>query len=312
MFFNFFEHQQPANCGLMWRKRNLVLFIALFSIGMFISTTINAAGWTRTVIVAAPAVSAPTVDGVKESVWTDLKVNVTYHTLQSGRQVAVSACTFGNALYILVEARYTSTAQNESISVFIANNNQTTNQSALMDKKMITFFNATEYGNETSIALDFYQVTLNNYTLDENSPTFTGAAKFAGPTRNPRVYEFLVPFTPDNATFDNTLTFGQNYTIKVGINNTESDLEISDALLVQLGETLLLKEDKIGEFKFDPKQFLTVVLIIIAVVYGIVGIVIIDSHKNVEPIEEIPEKFEDKPEKPSEEEDSEEVEEEDE
>ena len=273
----------------MWRQRYSLLILSLIALGFLAANTAYVAGWSKTEMTVSAGSTAPTVDGVKESLWTDLTVNITYHTFTtSSRQISLSALTFGGSLYVLIEANFVTSQQNESISIFLSSTNQTANETAFLDKKMITMFNATQYGNESSIAIDYYRVGVGNYSIDKDSAIFTGKAKMGSPTRNPRVYEFQIPLNPANLSYDVAWTMSKNYAIKVGINNTLNDIEISDAFLLQLGQRLTLTEKKFGEFDIDPQVFLNVVLIIIDVIYGIVGVVIFVSRSNVESIGEEP------------------------
>jgi hypothetical protein len=268
----------------MWRYRTSVTLLIVFSLSILLSYSLFGSSWdTGKEITANTSTQAPTIDGIKEAIWSENSINVTYHTF-SGRQLAVHFAIHSASLYVLVETQFTNPPQNESICLFLSSSNSSS-QDTFLDKKMLTLFKANQPGNESYITRDFYQFGDNNYILDKDSENFTGAAKIDNSNQH-RIYEFRIPFTPTNKSYDITWLISHNYAIKLGINNSGTDLETSGYLLVQLGNRLGLSEENLGEFKFDTELFITIVSIIIAASYGVVGVVIIISKKNIEPISE--------------------------
>jgi len=262
----------------MWHKRYSVVFLMLFASSILLSSISSGHAWSKPEMIVPGSTSAPQIDGIKDDLWAGTTVNVTYHTFPTRNSpISLSATTNGGYVYILIETNFISNQQNETISLYLGSTNQTTdNDTVFFDKKMITFFNATQFGNESSAAVDFYRTDAGNYSADEVVDAFKGAAKFANEARNPRIYEFAIPLTALNASYDITWIMGKNYALKVGINNSLTDEEISVPILLQLGPRLGFTEGGVaGEYKFDTVLYLKIVMVVIAVIYGIVGVVIV-------------------------------------
>lgn len=270
----------------MLRKRYTIVFLMLFASSIFLSSFISVHGWSKPVLIVPGSTEAPIIDGIKDDLWTGNSVNVTRHQFTSrSSPITLYATTYGGFIYFFIEAEFTSLENNESISLYLGSTNQTTtNASVFMDKKMVTMVNITQYGNHTSFPTDF-NLRDGNYSVDDVTDAYNGKAGFASTAGTYRNYEFAIPLTaPVNSTNDVTWYMGRNYAFKVGINNTDSDEEVSEVFLIQIGQRLGLSEEEIGEYKFDTELYLKIVMIIVLILWGFIGAVVLISKKNIEPM----------------------------
>lgn len=270
----------------MLRKRYTIVFLMLFASSIFLSSFTSVHGWSKSVLIVPGSTEAPIIDGIKDDLWTGNSVNVTRHQFTSrSSPITLYATTYGGFIYFFIEAEFTSLENNESFSLYLGSTNQTSaNASVFMDKKMITMVNITQYGNQTSFITDFH-LNGENYSVDDVTDAYNGKADFASTAGTYRNYEYAIPLTaPVNSTNDVTWYMGRNYAFKVGINNTDSDEEVSEVFLIQIGQRLGLSEEEIGEYQFDTELYLKIVMIIVLILWGFIGAVMLISKKNIEPM----------------------------
>ncbi|WP_457556664.1 hypothetical protein [Candidatus Harpocratesius sp.] len=247
----------------MMRKRNSFFVLIIFS--LFLGALIQVVSaqdetWSRPEVTSNPGFEA-VIDGVKEESW-GFKVNSSSYVLD-GLQFKVFVQHYNQYIYFLVEARFTTEVQNETVSLFLSQSNQTI---SFLDKKQITIFNASESGNESSTFSDYY-LNSDSYVVDQFDLGFNGAAGIG--ENGYRIFEFKILLQPEenSTTEDVTLNVYKNYAIELGYNNSNSDeVKISDPLLVQIGpKSSASTEGEIGEYNFDSELFILIVLIIVSV-----------------------------------------------
>ncbi|MHA1611352.1 MAG: hypothetical protein ACTSYU_04795 [Promethearchaeota archaeon] len=232
--------------------------------------------WSREEVTSNPGFAA-IIDGEKEDDWSS-NVNFTDYVL-NGLQFKVFVQHFGDYLYFLVEARFTTQTQDETVSLYFASTNQT---SDINDKKQITIFNASQSGNETSNFTDYY-LSSSEYQIDQNDLGFTGAGAIG--ESNFRTYEFKILLEPEenSSTEDVELNIYNNYAVQLGYNNSDDDTErISETLLVQIGpKSSAGIEGEIGEFDFNTELYIIIVLIIVSVFTIGYGVAVFTSKQKV-------------------------------
>ena len=260
----------------MSRTRSYILFFFLFSVFLF-SFSIHQSsaqdpGWALTEITSNPGI-APSIDGIKEPTWGD-EANITYYDFEGGRRLTFYVQHVGKFLYFLIELKFRIEQDpHETISLYFASSNKTND---IMDKKQITLFNATTFGNSSSIARDLYKKSGGNYTLNTKTENFEGAASVAESTLY-RYYEYKIRMnsTTTNKTEDAVFEIYNNYALKVGINTTNNlgEEAISDVLLLQIGpKSVIAPTSPIGIWDFDLKVYILIVLIVVTSIFGIYGI----------------------------------------
>jgi len=264
---------------MMIRKRSSFTFLIIFSIllGILVSNvTAQDDTWSREEVTSNPGFAA-IIDGEKEDDWSS-NVNFTDYVL-NGLQFKVFVQHFGDYLYFLVEARFTTQTQDETVSLYFASTNQT---SDINDKKQITIFNASQSGNETSNFTDYY-LSSSEYQIDQNDLGFTGAGAIG--ESNFRTYEFKILLEPEenSSTEDVELNIYNNYAVQLGYNNSDDDTErISETLLVQIGpKSSAGIEGEIGEFDFNTELYIIIVLIIVSVFTIGYGVAVFTSKQKV-------------------------------
>ena len=259
------------------RKRNSFLILVIFS--LFLGTLIQSISaqdetWSRPEVTSNPGFE-PVIDGVKEESWGP-SVNSSVYLLD-GLQFKVFVQHYEQSIYFLVEARFTTKVQNETVSLLLSENNQTVE---LLDKKEITIFNASEAGNESSIFTDYY-LSSDNYIPDQFEAGFTGAGAIG--ESGYRIYEFQILLEPDenSSTEDITWNVYKNYAVELVYNNSNSDeIKISDPLLVQIGpKSSTNTEGVISEYKFNSELYILIVLIIISVFVIGYGFMLLSTKK---------------------------------
>lgn len=232
--------------------------------------------WSREEVTSNPGFEA-TIDGEKEADWGS-NVNFTDYVLD-GLQFKVFVQHFGENLYFLVEARFITEAQDETVSLYFASTNQT---SDINDKKQITIFNASQPGNETSNSTDYY-LSSDEYQVDQNDFGFTGAGAIGDNTY--RYYEFEILLEPEenSSTEDVELNIYNNYAIQLGYNNSKDGTERrSETLLVQIGpKNSAETEGEIGEYDFNIELYIIIVLIIVSVFIIGYGVAVFTSKQKV-------------------------------
>ena len=271
----------------MWHKRSSYVILSLIMMGTILASINSAVAWTEGQIITSSTGTAPTIDGVKDSTWESTSINVSNYDFSSDRGIALYIQHAEKSLYILIEVKFqTTTVQNESISLYFANSSVALNAN-YTDKKQLTIFGANKQDNsDTSMQFDYYKDnTTNTFVQDFESNGFTGKAKVSNETKTKgyRYYEFQMNFTVSNSTADLPLTVSNKYALQVGYNTTETNEELSKTLIIQLGPIIQTEDDSVsGEFKWDTKLFIQIVLYIVLGFYLIFGVIILMSKKSID------------------------------
>lgn len=264
-----------------------ILFVAVLLTNVLFSSNLIAAWNNREELTSNPAPSKPIVDGIADSLWYGREINSSNYQYAGNKSVTLYVTHYESALYIMVEVRYVTTFIYESISLYISKNNLSATED-FIDKKRILLNNANlKDGSDTFIAEDYYLDSNGNYISDSAiNSTFEGAAKVKlnGTTAGYRFYEFKMNFN-SFTTEDAPLNMTQVYAFKLGLNNTNDVGEelISVPIIIQIGPRF--QGDKgsglAGEFKFDAKLYIQIVVISVTVLFGVYGILIVISKKNI-------------------------------
>lgn len=255
--------------------------------GSFLATLNCAVAWTEGQTVTANTGTAPIIDGVKDNIWESTSINVSNYDFSSDRNIALYIQYAQKSLYILIEVKFSTTnVQNETISLRFANSSVATNAN-YTDKKQITVIGANlQDGTDTSIMSDYYKDnTTTSYVKDLASDGFYGKAKVSNEskTKGYRYYEFQMNFTVSNSTEDLPLAVSSKYALQVGYNTTDANEELSKTMIIQMGPIILSEDDSVtGEFKWDTKLFIQIVLYIVLGFYIVFGITILMSKKSID------------------------------
>jgi hypothetical protein len=231
--------------------------------------------------------TVPVIDGVKDPSWEsrDENVNVTDYDFSGNRSIRLYTKHSDWAVYFLVEVKFESTNfQYETMSIYISNFTAPSAQN-FTDKKQITISGANKKdGSDTYTSLDLHNTNHTTWTLDATSSSFKGAGKVQtnGSNIGWRFYEYQMNFSApvaENVPF----ILGNSYAIKFGLNNSNDPL--TEVVSTPLNVTLIMKNlggsTVAGEYKFDPKIFIQVVMIIIACFVGLFGVLVLVSKRNI-------------------------------
>lgn len=260
------------------RKRNSFLILVIFS--LFLGTLIHTISaqdetWSRPEVTSNPGFE-PVIDGIKEDSWGP-NINSSVYVLD-GLQFKLFVQHFEDSIYFLIEARFTTDVQNETVSLLLSQNNQT---SEFLDKKEITIFNASESGNESSTFSDYY-LSSDTYVFDQFEGGFSGAGGIG--ENGYRIFEFQILLKPENENSsqeDITWDVYKNYAVELTYNNSNNDeIKISEPLLVQIGpKSSANPEGVISEYNFNSELFILIVLIVVSVFVIGYGFMLLSTKK---------------------------------
>jgi hypothetical protein len=261
-------------------------FLLAFTLGLILLQTLpNVLSWSDGKIMTSSPSAAPIIDGQMGNEWRGAGVNNTYATLEGNRPINLLVLHNGSNIYFMVHVRFETTIKDEAIAIYISKNNSLS-EDAYLDRKVILLTNATEVGNESVVAIKDYHRNPDSASetkwLEDTDETVWNAS--AGlDDRKYRVYEFQIPLSPNNNTEDVKIEVSQQYTVMVGLfqnHNYENEIR-SNKIIIQVGPKGLQADEEIGEFKIDPQEFITVMIIIIAVAFGIWGILLAMTKSKV-------------------------------
>lgn len=273
---------------MMSRKRNSItyLLVLIISLTSFLSilTFAQGATWSETEITSNVG-SALNIDGIMEDSWTNTNINFTHFEFESSEAGSITLYVqhYGDYLYFLIIAKFLAVTE-ETFSIYLSDSNLTED---IFDKKQITMTNASESGNESSNALDFFKPEdSDEYSIDLEDEGFEGVARYGTNETNLdyRYYEYKIKMAPSNesASEDTEIIGYFNYVIQIGYNSSSGgEEELTDSLLVQVGPKVFAEDVRIGELDIDTKLYINVVLIIVTVIFGSFGIALISSKSKI-------------------------------
>ncbi len=270
------------------KNRHIKIF-SLLVIGLMLINISIVSGWNDSEMITSHlGDEAPTIDGVKEDLWTSDNVNITYNTF-SGRQITLSVQHYGSGLFILIELKnYETSQQNETFSIYMAPSNQT-DDSEFTDKKQLTMLNASQKGNETSEFTDLHKKG-SSYVEDTEPQRSYGVAKYStGFNRN---YEFNISRFASNGTENNNITVGNNYAFKVGYKSGNNAEEVSVPLIIQVGPRVTSTDEDFGEWELNWTTFSQIVHWVVLGIVGLFGLLILKNFGKVQKIQRDIEKHE--------------------
>ena len=275
-------------------KTKALLLIGTFLLVMFLlPLSHSATAWTPASLTSNPA-EAPTIDGHKGLEWqAHGDVNISRTELEGGRGITLHVLHSQNHLYLLVEVRFTTAQEMESLALYFAPE-ETTDKAAFVDRKVIYLSNVTQPGNESSVIRDYHRDTdIPGSEWVEDVPgaegdgiTFEGAAGIHG-VANYRYYEFKIPFSPPDQVQDVGFDVGSRYGLYLGLasNHDHENVRESQVIILQVGPTGLEGDLDWEEFRFDPELFMNVTLIIISIVVGGYAVFLLANKKIISGLE---------------------------
>jgi hypothetical protein len=266
-------------------KRGTITLLIILSFTILSLNLPNSLAWTPTELTSNPNnIDSPTIDGILDESWNTIG-NHSFHSFDGGRGITLYVQHVEDSIYILVEVRFKTDYDNETISLYLSNSTNETETDEIFDKKQITLFNSTDQGNESSIYSDYYLGNEELYILDSFDEGLEGAAKIGNGTDIHRYYEFKIQYQPSNDSIseDSSIKIFEKISIKIGINNTAIDESVSEAISIQIGPKGISTIDgDPTEYDFDTELYMMIVLISVSVIFGVYGIILI-SYKAKNP-----------------------------
>ncbi|QEE14887.1 hypothetical protein DSAG12_00708 [Promethearchaeum syntrophicum] len=260
-------------------KRGTITLLLILSFTILSLNLPNSLAWTPTEITSNSNLeNPPVIDGILDESW-NTNGNKSFHTFgDGGRGITLYVQHDLDYIYILVEVKFVTTYNTETISLYLSNSTNETETGEIFDKKQITLFDITNQGNESTY-LDYYLSDEELYIPDSLDEGFEGAAKIGNGTDTHRYYEYKLDYQPltENLTEDSSIKVFEKLSINIGINNTETDETISnEALSIQIGpKGIDIGDDTISDYDFDTELYMMIVLISVSVIFGVYGIILI-------------------------------------
>ena len=258
-------------------KRGTITLLLILSFTILSLNLPNSLAWIPTELTSNPNNDEPPViDGIFDESW-DTVGNKSFHSFPGGRGVTLYVQHVEDSIYFLVEVKYESSFNTETISLYLSNSTNETETGQTFDKKQITLFNSTMQGNESSTYSDYYSEIEDIFLTDSIDEGFEGAARIGNGTDTNRYYEFKIEFQPSNESIaeDSSMKIREKISIKLGINNTATDETVSEEITIQIGTKINLIDDGVGEYDFDTELYMMIVLISVSVIFGVYGITLI-------------------------------------
>ena len=258
-------------------KRGTITLLLILSFTILSLNLPNSLAWTPTDLTSNPnSGDPPIIDGNLDESW-DTIANKSFHSIPTDRGVTLYVQHDEDSIYFLVEVKFKSAYNAETISLYLSNSTNETETGQTFDKKQINLSNLTMQGNESSTYLDYHSEIEDIYLLDSIDEGFEGAARIGNGSDTHRYYEFKIAFQPSNESIDtdSSMKIREKMSIKLGINNTATDEIVSEEITIQIGTKLHLIDDGIGEYDFDTELYMMIVLISVSVIFGVYGITLI-------------------------------------
>ena len=257
----------------MKKKGISSILLFLLTVSLILTSISQTTAWSDDKITSSPG-DEPTIDGIMDEPWDESTINQSYYTFSGDRRITLYVLHHSDTIYFLVEVKFATSQETETISIYLSASSDDSEEDFL-DKKQITMENSTQKGNETSTATDLYRVDEDIYTADSEVDGFEGDAGIGD--LNYRYYEFAIKLSPDDETQDNIFDFTEDYSIKVGINNTLTDEVQTDPIMIQIGPKSIEAEEEIGIFDFDTELYIRIVIGIILGIFGVFGILVLNQ-----------------------------------
>ena len=259
-------------------KRGTITLILILSFTILSLNLPNSLAWNPTELTSNPNNGdPPVIDGILDESWKTIG-NYSFHTFDGGRGVTLFVQHDKDSIYFLIEVKFESAHNTETISLYLSNSTNETETGQAFDKKQITLFNSTMQGNESSTYSDYYSGIDEMYLPDSNEEGFEGAARIGNGTDIHRYYEFKIELQPSNEsiTEDSSIKIFEKISIEIGINNTATDETISEeAIIIQIGPKGFSPQDEIGEYDFNTELYMMIVLISVSAIFGVYGVFLI-------------------------------------
>ena len=260
-------------------KRGTITLLLILSFTILSLNLHSSLAWTPTELTSNPNNGdPPIIDGILDDSWNTIG-NYSFHTFPGGRGVTLFVQHVEDSIYFLVEVKFITSFNTETISLYLSNSTNETETDEIFDKKQITLFNSTIQGNESSIYSDYYLGNDELYLPDSVDEGLEGAARIGNETDTHRYYEFKIEYQPSNDSIyeDSSIKIFEKISIEIGINNTASDETISDeAITIQIGPKGISPiDDEPGVYDFNTELYMMIVLISVSVIFGVYGIILL-------------------------------------
>ena len=137
-------------------KRGTITLLLILSFTILSLNLHSSLAWTPTELTSNPNNGdPPIIDGILDDSWNTIG-NYSFHTFPGGRGVTLFVQHVEDSIYFLVEVKFESAFNTETISLYLSNSTNETETDEIFDKKQITLFNSTIQGNESSTYSDCY------------------------------------------------------------------------------------------------------------------------------------------------------------